>query len=193
MQLCGKINDLLSSLGETPEIFTGRILFLSMFNDISFGTKDNEKECVANAEVVSIYAKKFGKGQWSFNGPDSEKKWYSMKRTVHKEFWTISRKRCCWNSPKAHVHFSVVRPLLSRSQLKSKGHGKLSIHFAATQATIETVFRTTVSANQLSLYGAVAEMCEEYESLHERTERPVVMGQSSSSLVLDQDRRSFGL
>ena len=27
-------------------------------------------------------------------------------------------------------------------------------------------------------------MCEEYESLHERTERPVVMGQSSSSLVL---------
>ena len=41
-----------------------------------------------------------------------------------------------------------------------------------------------VSANQLSLYGAVEEICEEYESLHERTERPVVMGQSSSSLVL---------
>ena len=27
-------------------------------------------------------------------------------------------------------------------------------------------------------------MCEEYESLHERTERPVVMVQSSSSFVL---------
>ena len=27
-------------------------------------------------------------------------------------------------------------------------------------------------------------MCEEYESFHERTGRPVVMGQSSSSLVL---------
>ena len=27
-------------------------------------------------------------------------------------------------------------------------------------------------------------MCEEYESLHERTGRPVVMGQSSSSLLL---------
>ena len=27
-------------------------------------------------------------------------------------------------------------------------------------------------------------MCEEYESLHDRTERPFVMGQSSSSLVL---------
>ena len=67
---------------------------------------------------------------------------------------------------------------LSRGQLKSKGHGELSIHFAAVQETIETIFRMNVSANQLSLYGAVAEMCEEYESLHERTGRPVVMGQS---------------
>ena len=29
LQLCGKVNDLLSRLGETPENFTGRILFLS--------------------------------------------------------------------------------------------------------------------------------------------------------------------
>ena len=79
--------------------------------------------------------------------------------------------------------FRVTTPL-SRGQLKSKGHGKLSIHFAADHETIETIFRIIVSANQLSLYGAVAEMCEEYESLHERTGRPVVIGQSSSSIVL---------
>ena len=35
LQLCGKINDLLSDLGQTPETFTQRILFMSMFNDIS--------------------------------------------------------------------------------------------------------------------------------------------------------------
>ena len=39
------------------------------------------------------------------------------------------------------------------------------------------------NVNQLSLYGAVAEMCEEFESYHDRTERPVVGGQSSSSCV----------
>ena len=50
LQLCGKINDLLSRLGEIPENFTGRILFMSMFNDISCGTKDNEQECLANAK-----------------------------------------------------------------------------------------------------------------------------------------------
>ena len=74
--------------------------------------------------------------------------------------------------------FRATTPL-SRGQLKSKGHGKLSIHFAATQDTIEAIFRIIVSANQLSLYGAVAEMCEEYETLHDRSGRPDdVMGQS---------------
>ena len=74
--------------------------------------------------------------------------------------------------------FRATTPL-SRGQLRSKGHGKLSIHFAATQETIETIFRIIVSANQLSLYGAVEEMCEEYESLHDRSGRPdMVMGQS---------------
>ena len=74
--------------------------------------------------------------------------------------------------------FRATSPL-SRGQLKSKGHGKLSIHFAAVQETIETIFRIIVSANQLSLYGAVAEMCEEHETLQDRSVRPdVVMGQS---------------
>ena len=74
--------------------------------------------------------------------------------------------------------FRATTPL-SRGQLKSKGHGKLSIHFAAVQETIGTIIRIIVSANQLSLYGAVAEMCEEYETLHDRSVRPdVVMRQS---------------
>ena len=50
--------------------------------------------------------------------------------------------------------------------------------------TIETIFRKIVSANQLSLCGAVVEMCEEYETLHDRSGQPVGEGQSSSSLVL---------
>ena len=79
--------------------------------------------------------------------------------------------------------FRATTPL-SRGELKSQGHGKLSIHYAADLETVETIFRIIVSASQLSLHGAIAEICEEYESLHERSGRPVVMGQSSSSLVL---------
>ena len=66
LQLCGKVTDLLSNLGETPETFTGRILQMSMFNDISCDGKGNIEECVANAKVVTLLAKKFGFGQWSF-------------------------------------------------------------------------------------------------------------------------------
>ena len=56
LQLCDKVKSLLSRLGETPEKITGRILFVSMFNDISCGTRDNEQECLANARLVSLYA-----------------------------------------------------------------------------------------------------------------------------------------
>ena len=44
LQLCDKISDLLSSMGQTPESFTGRILFMSMFNDISCDRYDNKDE-----------------------------------------------------------------------------------------------------------------------------------------------------
>ena len=78
--------------------------------------------------------------------------------------------------------FHPTRPS-PRGQLRSKGGGKLSIHCCANQDTITSVFRTIPFVNQLSLYGAVAEMCEEYESYTDRTGEPVVRGQSSSSFV----------
>ena len=81
-----------------------------------------------------------------------------------------------------HPVFRATSPL-SRGVLKSKGGGKLSIHYCAGLETIKTVFRAITCVNQFSLYGAVAEMCEEYESYHDRTGRPVVGGQSSSSFV----------
>ena len=78
------------------------------------------------------------------------------------------------------VQFSVQQLHCSGVSSKSKGHGKLSIHFSADLETIETIFRIIVFANQLSLYGAVANMCEEYESLHDRSGQPdVLMGQSN--------------
>ena len=87
MQFCGKVTDLLSDLGETPETFTGRILSVSMFNDISCDRKGNKEECVTNAKVVTILARKFGIGQWSFIGPGSEKKWSSMEENSPQGIW----------------------------------------------------------------------------------------------------------
>ena len=160
LQLCGKINDLLSDLGETPEIFTGRILFISMFNDISCDRKDNKDECLKNAETVKVFARKFGIGQWSFIGPGSEKKWYSAENSPQGAWDNIAEQMLLEFAESGHPTFRATTPL-SRGILKSKGHGKLSIHFAADELTIETIFRINISVNQLSIYGAVAAICEE--------------------------------
>ena len=141
-----------------------------MFNGISSDGKGNEEECVANSKVVSTLAKKFGIGQWSFIGSGfREEVVFYWKRIDHKEFEIILRKRCCWNSLKVDVQFSVQQLHCPGVSSKGKGHGKLSTHFAADQETIENIFRIIVFANQLSLYGAVENICEECESLHDRS------------------------
>ena len=74
--------------------------------------------------------------------------------------------------------FRATTPL-SRGTLKSKGRGKLSFHFAADQDTIDTIYRIVLSVNQLSVYGAVAAICEEFEDHQDRTgELVILMGQS---------------
>ena len=179
LQLCGKVSGLLSRLGEAPETFTGRILFMSMFNHISCDRKGNKEECLANARVVKVLARKFGIGQWSFIGPSSEKKWSSVEENSPQGISDhIADKMLLECAESGCLIFRATTPL-SRGKLKSKGHGKLSIHFAADQESIETIFRIIVFPNHLSLYGAVANMCEECESLHDRSGQPdVVMGQS---------------
>ena len=166
-------------VGEATETSAGRILFMSMFNDISCDDKGNEEECVANAKVVSILAKKFGIGQWSFIGPRSVKKLYSMEENSPQGIWDhIADKMLLEFAESGCPVFRATTPL-SRCKLRSKGHGKLSIHFAADHETTKTVFRIIVFAKQLSLYGAVANMCEEFESHQDRSEQPdVLMGQS---------------
>ena len=93
LQPCDKISYLLSSLGQSPETFTGRILFMSMFNDISCDRYDNKDECLKNAEFVKTFAKRFGIGQWSFIGQVLRKSGI-LPRIVHKEQRIMLRKRC---------------------------------------------------------------------------------------------------
>ena len=96
-----------------------------------------------------------------------------------------------------HPIFRATTPL-SRGQLKSKGRGKLSIHFTADQDTVDTIYRIILSVNQLSVYGAVAATCEEFESHQDRSGEPeILVGQSivlgevkAETLVHDEDPRN---
>ena len=178
LQPCGKINDLLSDLGKTPETFTGRILFMSMFNDIFCDRYDNKDECFRNANIVKTFAGRFGIGQWSFIGPGSEKKWYSAENSPQGAWDHIAEEMLLEFAESGHPIFRTKTPL-SRGILKSKRHGKLSIHFTADELTIETIFRIIISVNHLSIYGAVAAFCEEFENHQDGSGEPeILMGQS---------------
>ena len=76
LELVREVQKFLSKMGE-PEQFQGRVIFMSIFNDIIWGIKDNEKECIANSTLVCLFAKRFPPGRWSFFGLGSETKWYS--------------------------------------------------------------------------------------------------------------------
>ena len=151
---------------------------MSMFNDISCDRKGNKEECLANAGVVKVLARKFGVGQWSFIGPGSDKKWYSAENGPQGAWDHIADKMLLEFAESGHPTFRATNPL-SRGIVKSKGHGKLSIHFAADEPTIETVFRIIISVNQLSIYGAMVAICEEFENHQDGSGEPeILMGQS---------------
>ena len=119
LQLCDKINDLLSDLGQTPETFSGRILFMSMFNDISCDRKGNKDECLANAGVVKVLARRFGIGQWSFVCPGSEKKWYSAENSPQGAWDNTAEQMLLEFAESGHPTFRATTPL-SRGQLKKQ-------------------------------------------------------------------------
>ena len=48
----------------------------------------------------------------------------------------------------------------------------MSIHFSAEPDTIDTIYRIILSVNQLSIYGAVAAICDEYDDQPDSTGNP---------------------
>ena len=70
---------------------------------------------------------------------------------------------------------------------KSKGKGKSSKHFNGSDETVEVVLRTVNSVNQLSIYRAAADVCEELaweiSKCSEGTGRPVAPNDSETMVM----------
>ena len=112
-----------------------------------------------NAETVKVLARRFGIGQLSFIGSGSGKKWYSSENSPQGAWDNIAEQMLLEFAESGNPTFRAATPF-SRCILKSRGRGKLSIHFAADDFTSDTIFRIILSVNQLSVYGAVAALCE---------------------------------
>ena len=105
-------------------------------------------------------------------------KWYSSQNSPQGAWDDIAEQMLLEFAESGHPTCRATTPL-SRGIFKSKGRGKLSIHFAADYPTFETIYRIILPVNQLSVYGAVAAECEEFEDHQDRTGQPVILvGQS---------------
>ena len=90
------------------------------------------KNNVCQIPISLLYMQReFGRGQWTFIGRGFQKKWYSISedstqgegdRTAENMLVELAESGC--------PIFRATSPW-SRGRLKSKGHGKLSIHYAA--------------------------------------------------------------
>ena len=83
-------------------------------------TKQNASQ---NSQLVSLYAKRCGAGQWSFLGLESEKKRYSISEdSLQGEWDEIAEKMMLTFAESTHPVFRSTSPV-SREVLKSKGGG----------------------------------------------------------------------
>ena len=113
----------------------------------------------------------------SFLYMQEDSQWYSTLLTDQGEWDRVAELMMIKFGESGHPIFRATSPL-SRGTLKSKGGGKLSIYFCADGETIVTVFRKIISVNQLSIHGAVSDLCDEYRICQARTGRSVLAEQS---------------
>ena len=137
LQLSQEVQELLLRLNETPENFYRKdYLHVDVQRHLMGIKRQQSRMRVKCSNRFSICKK-----NWSRTMVIS-RSWFREKVVFY---------QCRKRTPSLSSHESIV---------KSKGGGKLSILYCADQDTVTTVFRTITSVNQLSLYGAVAEMCE---------------------------------
>ena len=101
----------IAELNCEPEHFKGRIIFMSMFNDIDRWKRGNRENCIANAHRFTEYARRFSRGHWSFLAPGSEKRRRNGTELISANLMDNGRKLLriwCSTLPKADILCSVL-------------------------------------------------------------------------------------
>ena len=152
----------------------------------SYGELKTMKRNVLLIPHLSLFAKRFPAGRWSFLGPGSETGWYSTyKGRPGGEWDKVAELMMIKFGESRQAVFRATSPF-SRGTLKSKRGGILSMHFCADGDTID-FFRTIISVNQFSTYGAVTDLCEEYSNCQTRTGRPFFFAEQTDPLFAPAD------
>ena len=119
-----------------PEQLKGRIIFMSMYNDIVRRGKGKKEFCIASSLNVAEYARRFAQGHWSFLGPRSETKRYGTRTYKPNGGWDRTAESMMLNFAESGHPVFRASSALARVELRSKGKGKKSIHFNGSEETV---------------------------------------------------------
>ena len=181
LQILAEIQNMMTEIKWELEQFHWRIIFMPLCHDIVWRGKGNEELCIANSQIVAVYARRFARGHWSFLGLGSEKSWYGTHTYKPNEEWYRVAEDMMLNfSESGHPVFRGSSAL-DRGDLESKGKGNLSFHFCGDDKTAELVLRTIICVNQLSTYGAVADY--RISGCSERTGELVAQGNPETTVI----------
>ena len=104
--------------------------------------KDNEQECIANATLVSVFAKRSPAGDWSFFGPGSETKWYSTDNERPQGEWDrVAELMMIIFRESGHPGFRATSPIVSRNAQKHRSW-KIIYTFSVPMGILLKLFRT---------------------------------------------------
>ena len=169
LELVRDVQKFMNKMAE-PNNSKGEISSCWCFNNISWGSED--------ADLVSMYARRVSPGRCSFLGLGSEKKWYSTHDSRTQGEWNrVAELMMIEFRESGHPVFRSTSPL-SRGNAKKQRRWTNIYTSVPIGHTIETVVRTIISVYQLSIYGAVSDLCEEYSIRQTSTGRPVLAEQS---------------
>ena len=136
-----------------PEEFEDRIILMSMFNDIAWTKNGNYNECFL---ILKWYQTTQGNVRWDIG---LSRSWWRTEMV-----WNANLQS--WRSRSHGLQFPWQRTSILQSfqcvgsRILEKG-GEYTTHFRADPSNAELLFRTNCSANQLSIYGAIADCCDE--------------------------------
>ena len=140
------------------EHFNGRIIFMSISNDIAW--RENRK-CVQNPIKVSKYARRFPCGRWSFWEPGSEKRWYEICSNEPVGNWTELQERWYSKWIRNPVTQYFVYPVLLKEGFREQRIWQEVYLFNENEGNIELLLFTVICVNQISIIGAIADVCKE--------------------------------
>ena len=141
-----------------PEQFKGRIIFMSKFNDIVWekkGMKKNVKVMLVKLRTMLADFRAVIGHSWDL---DQKRSGAELSLKKLDGVWGTTAEDMMLEIAAIHPLFRASSAL-ERGELRSKVGSKKTIHFNGSEQNVELILRTVISANQLSIYGAVTDMC----------------------------------